>query len=147
MEVNDIYIHYGHPKYDEKVFTEIRNAGFVKPYGGLWASNINAEFGWKNWCEEEDFSECIEENSFKFKLKENARILRIDDAAKLKELPTINSIYKFSWINLDFEKIKKEYDAIEVIISEDRQLYWDLYGWDCDSLLVMNKEVIEPIES
>ena len=37
------------------------------------------------------------------------------------------------------------YDAILVNISNDHNLYWALYGWDCDSLLVLNKDVVEEI--
>ena len=144
---NEIYIHYGHKKFDVNSFIEISNhkPAWVKPYGGLWASNINAKFGWKDWCEEQRFRECSLDNSFKFKLKENTRILKIDNSDILKKLPIVNAPFKTSWINLDFEKLRKNYDVIEFLISEDERLYWDLYGWDCDSLLVLNKEVIEQI--
>lgn len=140
---NDIYIHYGHQYFDSNLFKPIKNYGFVKPEGGLWASNINAKYGWKNWCKDNNFRECNVENSFKFKLRNGSKILKIDDAKLLKQLPTVNIPYKFSWTNLDFEEIKKQYDAIEVLISNDNRLYWDLYGWDCDSLLVLNKDCIE----
>ena len=83
---------------------------------------------------------------FLFKLKDEAKILRITKAEQLHNLPLNNSVskvFKSIFIALDFEEIKKEYDAIEVLISEDDQLYWDLYGWDCDSLLVLNKAVIK----
>ena len=141
--MENIYIHYGHKFFDDNLFKEIENKGFVKPLGGLWASAINAEYGWKDWCKENNFRDCIEQNSFKFKLKSETRILKIDSVEVLKKLPVIEMPYNFSWITLDFEKIKKEYDVIEVLISEDSRLYWDLYGWDCDSLLVLNKDCIE----
>lgn len=144
--MNEIYIHYGHKSFDNKLFDEIKNErAWVKPIGGLWASNINAKYGWKNWCEEQRFRKCSIDNSFKFKLKEDTKILKIDNSDILKKLPIVNAPFRTSWINLDFEKIKEKYDAIEVLISADHQLYWDLYGWDCDSLLVLNKEVIEQI--
>ena len=144
--MNEIYIHYGHKSFDNKLFDEIKNErAWVKPIGGLWASNINAKYGWRDWCEEQRFRECSIDNSFKFKLKEDSRILKIDNSDILKKLPIVNAPFRTSWINLDFEKIKEEYDTIEVLISEDERLYWDLYGWDCDSLLVLNKEVIEQI--
>ena len=44
---------------------------------------------------------------------------------------------------LDFEELKKEYDAIEVIISDG--LYYALYGWDCDSILILNKDIVEEL--
>ena len=142
-----IYIHYGHKKFDKEIFTKIRNKyGWVKPIGGLWASDVNAEFGWKDWCKENEFRECTEENSFQFKLKQNARVLVIDNVKRLNNLPKTKIPFELSWVNLDFEKIMKEYDAIEVLLSKDWQLYWDLYGWDCDSLLVLNPNCIEVIK-
>ena len=37
------YIHYGCTSFDKLKFQEIK--------GGLWASPIDAEYGWKDWCE------------------------------------------------------------------------------------------------
>ena len=141
--MKNLYIHYGHKQFNNDLFNEIKNRDWVKPDGGLWASNINAEYGWKDWCEANDFRECKEENSFTFRIKNGFKILKIDNIKILKELPKANIPYKFSWVTLDFEKIKKEYDAIEVLISKDYRLYYQLYGWDCDSLLVLNKNCIE----
>ena len=42
-----------------------------------------------------------------------------------------------------------EYDAIELHLSEEvvddylESLYFKLYGWDCDSILIMNKDIIK----
>lgn len=33
-------------------------------------------------------------------------------------------------------------DAIEVFISEDKELYDKLLGWDINSILIMNPEII-----
>lgn len=138
------YIHYGHKSFEKSLFVEIKNKPFVKPKGGLWASRIDSEYGWKSWNEDSYFRECSDENSFVFALKENARILIIDSQEKLETLPKNETIiYDMGNYNLDFEKLKEDYDAIEVLISKDSRLYWSLYGWDCDSLLVLNKEIIE----
>jgi hypothetical protein len=69
------YIHYGHKFFDRSLFNPIKNQlfGGVKPSGGLWASPINAEFGWKEWCKAEDFQDIKESNSFTFVLTENAK--------------------------------------------------------------------------
>lgn len=45
--------------------------------------------------------------------------------------------------NIRFRKISQKYDAVEINISSDGKLYWDLCGWDCDSILVMNPDVIK----
>ena len=63
-----IFIHYGHNKFSDYLWEEVQNVKFCKPYGGLWASDINAKFGWKDWNKEEQYMKCDENNSFKFKL-------------------------------------------------------------------------------
>ena len=138
------YIHYGHTKFDKSIFTKIKNSDFLtKPTGGLWASNVNAERGWKDWCESENFRKCKEEHSFSFSLSDNAKVLYINYIDDLKYLPKVESKFGIStWILLDFEKLEKVYDAIEVNISNDYNLYYALYGWDCDSILIMNPDVI-----
>lgn len=142
------YIHYGTAEYSKDKFTEIKNERlFTKPIGGLWASRVDSEYGWKNWTEDEHFRTEVyrEDNYFKFKLKDEAKVLVIDNAKQILDLPKQKNEFNFSFVCLDFEKLAKEYDAIEVLISQDGKLYWDLYGWDCDSILVMNKEMVEVI--
>jgi len=47
---------------------------------------------------------------------------------------------------VDFESMKKDYDAIKFNYDNNPSLYWDLYGWDCDCILVLNKNVIVILE-
>lgn len=142
------YIHYGSKNFDPQRFQKISNIPeFIKPSGGLWASRVDAEYGWKEWCNDNSFNSDVKEY-FKFNLKPDAKILIIENATQLNLLPKneenviINKLYK----TLDFEKLAKEYDAIEVLISADHKLYWDLYGWDCDSILIMNPEKVDEIK-
>lgn len=141
------YIHYGHSKFDEKLFVNISNRDlFVKPNGGLWACGLDYEYGWKEWCTEADFSTNGLESSFEFEIDKNAKIYTIRSVKQLELLPKAKMSFEFKYslgsIYLDFEALNKQYDAIEVLISEDRQLHWSLYGWDCDSILIMNKDII-----
>ncbi|MBQ9657636.1 MAG: hypothetical protein IJV31_02575 [Clostridia bacterium] len=144
---NKIYIHYGARHFDKNLFQEIKNIPFVKPEGGLWASDVKAKYGWKQWTEDNCFmtDKYREDNCFKFKLKENAKILMLKSKKDLEKLPKYNvptfNSKLFNW--LDFEELKKQYDAIEILID---QLYWELYGWDCDSILILNKEIIEEVQ-
>ena len=137
-------IHYGHKKFDKKQFVDISNCEYrPKPNGGLWASPIDSEFGWKQWCDSNKFRECTESDSFTFTLKPEANILVIDSVDNLKELPQVKSDFVIPmWYMLDFEVLSKKYDAIEVRISCDYNLYFKLYGWDCDSIVIMNPDVI-----
>ena len=140
------YIHYGHRKFDKSVFNKIKNVDCsTKPKGGLWASDVNAERGWKEWCDAEEFRDCNKENSFSFVLADNAKVLYIDSVDDLKVLPKVDDKFGMnfsSWYLLDFEKLAETYDAVEVSISNDFDLYYQLYGWDCDSIVIMNPNVI-----
>lgn len=144
MNNTKIYIHYGHKKFNKFEFDKTINACWVKPVGGLWASAVDAPFGWKDWNKESEYADCNENNAFKFKLSSNARVLIIDSVDDLKTLPK-EKIF-CDMVFLDFERIiAMGYDALEVNISKDQRLYWKLYGWDCDSLLVFNPSVVEVI--
>ena len=144
---NVIFITYGKNHYDPDKFIEPKN-WWVKPIGGLWASRIDAEFGWKDWCIDQEFRDIDENDAFRFRLKDDAKVLYINNTNILSALPMEQNKLPLPGINifLDFEKLSKEYDAIEVNISECRDLYYSLYGWDCDSIVIMNPDIIEEVK-
>ena len=136
-----MYIHYGAKAFDRTKFAPIKNRTCgSKPFGGLWASPVDAKFGWKEWNDIEEFRTCDPKNAFRFTLAEGARVLRIDSLDKLSEIPVNKPAYHF-----DFEDVAKRYDAVECCLSEAPALYNALYGWDCDSILVLNQDVIVPV--
>lgn len=136
-----MYIHYGAKEFDRTKFAPIKNRTCgSKPFGGLWASPVDAAFGWKEWNKIEEFHTCDPKNAFRFTLAEGARVLRIDSLDKLSEIPVNKPAYHF-----DFEDVAKRYDAVECCLSEVPALYNALYGWDCDSILVLNQDVIVPV--
>ena len=140
-----MYIHYGHDQFDKNKFEPIKNRPEItKPKGGLWASREDSNSGWRNWCENNEYK--IDTNKyFKFRLKDNAKILTLTDKAQLYDLPKAKSILPIeTFTMIDFEKLSEEYDAIEVFISSGKGLYFALYGWDCDSIVIMNPDIIIP---
>lgn len=140
------YVHYGHKKFLKKYFQPIRNAGFFpKPNGGFWASRNDAEYGWKEWNEVSKWAECSEDNCFKFYISDDANVVTIHSVDDLKDLPDEDSPdgIKSGLKIIDFEKLLSVgVDAVEVLISEDFRLYHELYGWDCDSIVIMNPNII-----
>lgn len=144
--MNKTYIHYGANRFCIDKFKEIKNDyEFTKPQAqsGLWASDINAHYGWRDWCITNNFETERLKKSFTFTLINCANVLTIDSIEALKKLPIKETSYP--WTCLDFERLKDEgVDAIEVNISKCRELYFELYGWDCDSILIMNKDIILP---
>lgn len=144
--IYDKFIHMGSDHFDKYRFVPIKNdRDWVKPRGGLWSSPENSPYGWESWVNDNNFTYDL--NSwFKFTLKAGAKVLEITSSKQLKDLPKGTTTLPHSWVVLDFEAIAKEYDAMLVLISSDNQLYWDLYGWDCDTLLVFNPDIIEEVE-
>lgn len=138
------YIHYGCTSFDRSKFQEIKNEPyFCKPKGGLWASPIDAKHGWKNWCEAENFRECSQDNSFSFTLRNDARVYHIRSVTDVKAMPQTNTEISVYYVP-NFEKMLADgWDAIELHLSECGALYWALYGWDCDCILVLNPDIVE----
>ena len=124
------YIHYGHTAFIPEQFNPIQNRyGMTKPYGGFWASPKDAEWGWKDWCEAEEFRECKESNSFCFTLRDDSKVLTITNTEQLRSVPQQNCEgFLMLWKALDFETLESSgVDAVEVNLSADRNLYYELY--------------------
>lgn len=141
------YIHYGGNRFDPDKFEPIANAPyFNKPNGGLWASPVESKFGWKQWCEAENYKSYLDEDSFCFSLKDGTKILRIDTMEKAKNLPLQTTDMDSPIIHFyDFEQLMADgVDAVEYIVSACPQLYWEMYGWDCDCVIVLNPDAIVP---
>ena len=140
-----VYIHYGHDEF-RLPKPIVNEAYFTKPKGGLWASRKDGKGTWKTWCEQEEFRLDSFESSFEFTLKDNARVLELSSIDQLDNLPKLNQDNynkedRYSTCYLDFEALRQQYDAIEV--TDIACLYWKLYAWDCNSILIMNPGIVE----
>ena len=143
-----MYKRYGKEPFRKDCFTPVRNRNFPasKPIGGIWASPEDAELSWEVWCRE-NMPEFIKgKNVYRFSL-EGANVLHVRSRSDLSNLPVLQDFNKMCFTDieyLDFEKLSDMYDAIELHLSEgDYRLSQALYGWDCDSVLIMNPEVIK----
>lgn len=136
-------IHYGASKYDPAKFRPIKNE-WVKPSGGLWASPVGSECGWESWCQAEQFRVNSLKESFEFEIR--GRIFTIDCEDDLSRMPWRRKESTPFMFRPDFEAMAEEYDAIH-LTSEGQ---WrtrhshprNLYGWDCECVLVMNPAII-----
>lgn len=135
-------IHYGAIEYNPEKFEPIRNGGWFKPSGGLWTSPVNSKYGWKEFCESE-----TNELGHSFELKFHGKVLTIDKYKDLEQLPWYEPDYgppSVVW------KIVKEcgVDAVHLTLQGFQQTRlthpYDLYTWDCETVLVMNPECISP---
>ncbi len=154
--MDKLYIHYGSDHLIKEKVTEMKheagsNMYINKPDFGLWGSPVDCEFGWKEWCESEDFHTDTLDQYFVFKVKDGAKIFTVrknDDVSDYLLTPYLYTLeYMFPPKYIDFNKIMKEYDGMELIHGDN---YMDLhygyfYSWDVDSIVVWNPDVIEVV--
>ena len=169
---NTIYIHYGNDHF-EKREVDLNTKGFIiKPKrAALWGSPTDAEFSWKDWSESESWNLGALEKSFRFKLKNGSKILFISSKKDIYELDKIlktntSSIEKYysrfmpissvimsmldsitpeNYNPIDFSKLREiGIDAVEIEFNGYTQRAF--YGWDCDSICVLNPDAVEEVK-
>jgi hypothetical protein len=111
-----------------------------KPRGGLWSSPVNSEWGWADWCKSANYGSLDSWFEFKF----NGRVYVIDSHKDAMCMPWVsNGCGKY----IDFEQMVNSYDAIHLTVKGEYDTRYvdncSLYGWDCESVLVMNKMCIK----
>lgn len=148
------WIFISNDKITKEKFNRIQNDSFIKPKGGLWLSPYTKDneytSQWHYFLTNEMDINTKGMKGTIISIKENAKILVIDSLDDLKKIfekyELIDEITSRFFRILDFEKIAEDYDAI--LLTEKGQ--WDtrlsqpnLYGWDIESMLVMNLDIIE----
>ena len=124
--------------FDKNKIEPIKNRNGVpisdKPLGGVWLSASNVKFGWNEWVEREGMTGWNDKPTHV--IVNGARIIHIYDVETIEKLP------KTEHGGIDFEKVSKDFDGIELHLSESKcGVMQKLYGWDCDSTLIFNPNV------
>jgi hypothetical protein len=151
------YVNYGNGVYDLDKWREVKNyegsIGWIKPgTGGLWSSPVDSKWGWKDWCEAEDYdTDLLDEPYFEFSLKEDSNIYVINSVHDLKFFKYCNLSDHYRRCVIDFERAAREYDAIFLTMQGEQETRYSdpysLYGWDCETLLVLNKDSMIDIKN
>ena len=148
------YIHYGHERFDRNLFTPVSNCplNLNKPSGGMWASPVDTERGWHDWGRNNPHLQGRFRTSFQFELSPDARVLELTpfnvwelpvDAESVFKRCSREERYGLAMVQaIDFEALAREYDVLECSLTDYPELYWSLYGWDCDSIVILNPDVI-----
>ncbi len=142
------FIHYGSNKFNSERFKQIENREFPdkKPLQGtgLWASPINSAYGWSDWCTDNGYGNLTK--NFTFTISEKSKVLIIDSEKDLDKMPKL--VFDTYIKGFDFEKLAKKYDAIFLTdkgqVKTRHSQPFNLYGWDCECILIMNKDIILP---
>jgi len=130
-------------EFDLSKFENPRNRDHVKPAGGLWTSPIDSEWGWKDWCELNEWGDL----SSHFCLRFTGRVYVIDSMRAAKQLPWRKPSWysRFAWP--DYEAIKGV-DAIHMTVEGERATRYygepSFCGWDCETVWIMNPACVTP---
>ena len=167
MKSKQLYVHCGSAHFKDNLFVTPRNCWWKpKPMDGtgLWGSRVGDPYGWRNWCEKNDYP--LSHDCFKFKLSENTNLIVLRKPEDLTSMPhispedilrsdtsgmdlpsvtNISNLMPQEWCFLDYEKMLSDgVDAIEVIGWPS--LCKPLSIWDCNSIYIMNPQIIIEVE-
>lgn len=153
-------IHFDEEKFEPAKQSKHRSS-LNKPDGGLWCSPVESKWGWKDWCTAEDFRSDSLGSGTKFKIKKDAKLLVIscydDLLAALRKYGIGDRSYFHLTATkiLDFDAIIRDgYDGMYLTETGNYQCHlpmngpmWasDLNAWDCESLVLFNKDIIYDI--
>lgn len=132
-----------------------RNGFLFKPDKGFWGSPVDAEYGWKEWTEEENFRDYDYDNPIYWTLT-SGKILQIDwddvkdrtsgDLTKYLIMPNgIGRSMNDLCVVLDWDKMLKD-DIVAVQLMDgcighcfkyDLEMHFN--AWDCESIVVLDK--------
>tara|TARA_Y100000034_G_C6777367_1_gene347189 strand:+ start:69 stop:584 length:516 start_codon:yes stop_codon:yes gene_type:complete len=151
-------IHYSKSVFDISKIETIKNRGWgSKPKGGLWTCPSNSRYSWKAYI---DLCE-MDLGSFMTTLRipKAARIYTVDSLASLRDLwikyPFKNNECDGHGNALNWESIAKDFDVFHLTVEglnsthlpeigiNGMHDYIDLYGWDCETILILNAKMVE----
>ena len=114
--------------------------------GGIW---LSLDGGWERWCEREQMDEWASNGSYQVTLKPDTHILMIASADDMEGLPQAGAT-KMTYApvgepikNFDYERLALSWDGICVMAGSNSDLYHSFYGWDCNSLVLLNPDCVE----
>ena len=115
-----------------------------KPIGGLWTSPVVSSGSWRKWCIDNSF----QLRPFLVRMRVRVtRCFRVEFEDDLRDMPWVYPHKELPWARTpDFEQMKEMYECIW--LTDDGQ--WntrlstpDLYGWDCETILILNETCVE----
>jgi len=125
-----------------ELFKPIKNRQFCKPEGGLWSSPKESNWGWRDWCNTNEWGDL----DSKFELLYIGNTIIISKLSDLKKLIIQPGWDKKYFFYPDFEAMLKiEIDGIFLTEQGQEETHLSnpgLYGWDCECLLIMNQKCI-----
>lgn len=167
--INDKYVTYlrkaAGPFDINAIFTDLTPRVINKPKSAFWGSPLNAKFGWKDWCESEEWGD-LGGDKVIWTLQEGSKILRIirKEVEDMKTSPLLKYYIKERIVSstraeygdfyLNFTELARQnYAAVELMDASighsfTNRLELSFNVWDCQSIVVLDpsKLIILSIE-
>lgn len=151
VDPNKTYVTYWrlakYGKFDpEHIETNFGFSVTCKPKRAFWGSPVDADYGWKDWCEDNEY-EYDFSNPIYWRLKEGSKILTIDAPDVEDESNSIMNKYIIELHgskSFDFAKMAEDgIDAVELMnacighcfINRIETMF---NAWDCESIVLLN---------
>lgn len=152
-------------KFDKNKFTPVSNYNHHvnKPQGGLWGSPVTDDYDniistWHEWCVGNHFTQGLSNYYIEYNIKNDSKLYIIDNQDDF-----INLIESYDKVKSDlpinmfiypnFEEISKDYDGIYLTQKGQfdthmpfENISYNLYGWDCECLLLFTPDIITNIK-
>jgi len=145
-------VHYTKPFFKLRPITIKNGDGktglFIKPQGGLWCSPLDLEGGWIDWCRAESYGDIDHEQRVILDV-DTSNFVVIDSVEDMEtKLPWYEIHVLFQAI--DFEAMVQDgVDGIHLTEKGQREtrFTWptSLYGWDCETILILNERCIKEV--
>ena len=127
--------------------------GMMKPRGGIWASPLGCDFGWREWCKEGRLRFLKPYRVYLEVTLERALLVnQVEDLDKLLWTPLLPGVTTISQ-RPDWGAMKRRgIDVVYVTEAGERATRFSafrdrysgrgLYGWDCESLLILRERAV-----
>lgn len=135
---------------------DIPNHRATKPNGCLWASRPDCDYGWEAWCKENQ-PDWLSVEHAEVEISDNARILKIDSEEAFDRLLCCGADIDFRNLsedmryalatNINWSNISKHYDVVEFRLDDYYEPRYILGNIDCDSVAILNKNIITEIRN
>jgi hypothetical protein len=139
-------------EYDpERTYFNSRAVGYGKP-AGFWVSDDD-EYGWKQWCTDNEFRTYAHEYSAHVELADDANILFIRSREQLVRFHQKYSYNPYPQLRgtamIDWDQVAEKYDGIIITpyrwdTRYDMDMLW-YNGWDCASGCIWNLNAIKTV--
>lgn len=121
---------------------------FIKPHGSLWCAPLDSAYGWIDWCRAESYGD-IDHKQRVILDVDTSNFVVIDSVVDMEtKLPwyQIHGLFQA----IDFEAmVGQGIDGMHLTEKGQIDTRWSeprsLYGWDCETILILNERCIKEV--